>query len=40
MDYLSEKFFQKDGTRAHSSKVSQIEIKKLFGDHSIQTWEN
>jgi len=33
------KFFQQDGATAHSSLGSKEEIKKLFGDLYIPTWE-
>ena len=35
-----EKFSNKTGTRAHSSKSSQNDIKKLFEDNFISTWES
>ena len=36
---FTEKYFQQDGARAHSSKSSQTEIKRLFGEKYIPTWE-
>ena len=40
IDKFPVKIFQQDGARAHSSKSSQNEIKRLFGDKFIPTWEN
>ena len=40
LDNFQAKYFQQDGARAHSSKGSQVEIKRLFGDRYIPTWEN
>lgn len=39
MDKFTDKYFQQDGARAHSSKTSQFEIKRLFGEKYIPTWE-
>ena len=39
MKKFAEKYFQQDGARAHSSKGSQLEIKRLFGEKYIPTWE-
>ena len=33
-------FFQQDGARVHPSKCSQLEIKKLFGNKFIPTWDD
>ena len=38
MDNFPLKIFQQDGAKAHSSKASREEIKKLFGDNYIPTW--
>ena len=40
IDNLGIKIFQQDGARAHSSKDSQNDINKLFGDYFIPTWDN
>ena len=40
MKKFSGKYFQQDGARAHSSKGSQNEIKKLFGEYFIPTWDD
>ena len=37
---FSQKYFQQDGARVHSSLSSQKEIQNLFGTHFIPTWEN
>ena len=37
---LKPKYFQQDGARAHSSKKSQTEIKRLFEDNFIPKWED
>ena len=39
LDNFKDKYFQQDGARAHSSKGSQEEINKLFGNHYIPIWE-
>ena len=40
LDKFTNKYFQQDGARAHSSQGSQMEIIKLFGERFIPTWEN
>ena len=40
MESFPDKYFQQDGARVHSSKSSQEEIKRLFGEKFIPTWEN
>jgi len=40
MDVFHGKIFQQDGARAHSSKSSQKEIRRLFEDNFIPTWES
>ena len=40
IDKFPGTIFQQDGERARSSKSSQNEIKRLFGDKFIPTWEN
>ena len=37
---LGCKFFQQDGAKVHSSKNSCIEIKNLFGNNFIPTWDD
>ena len=37
IDKFSNKIFQQDGARAHSSKSSKNEIEKLFGNNFIPT---
>ena len=39
MKKFAEKYFQQDGARAHSPKNSQLEIKRLFGEKYMPTWE-
>ena len=40
IDKFSNKIFQQDGARAHSSKSSKNEIEKLFGNNFIPTWND
>ena len=40
MDAFHGKIFQQDGARANSSKSSQKEIRRLFEDNFIPTWES
>ena len=40
MHNFTDKYFQQDGARVHSSKGSQYIIKNLFGENYIPTWEN
>ena len=37
---LAPKLFQQDGAKVHSSKRSRLEIKNLFGDNFIPTWDD
>ena len=35
---FNDKYFQKDGSRADSSKGSKEKSNNLFGEHFIPTW--